>query len=191
MIINFETSNRKELAKKIGEFYNVTPKYLKVPTCEYQINDIFVTKEGNLRVDDGFDVTALLKFLKGSTALTFKLPENNFRKFINLRAGLIKKALGIKEFRMSETEITYIWEDSLDDTHLEIYKAFLQRMSDMIGKQKRTNETTTEIINEKYSFRCFLIRLGYIGKEYKLDRKILLEKLTGSSAFRGDEKNEK
>lgn len=38
--------------------------------------------------------------------------------------------------------------------------------------------------NDKYAFRCFLLRLGFIGPEYKQERKILLQNLTGSSAFK-------
>ena len=38
--------------------------------------------------------------------------------------------------------------------------------------------------NEKYTFRCFLLRLGFIGNEYKQSRKILLRNLSGSSAFK-------
>ena len=38
--------------------------------------------------------------------------------------------------------------------------------------------------NDKYAFRCFLLRLGFIGAEYKEERKILLRNLTGSSAFK-------
>lgn len=38
--------------------------------------------------------------------------------------------------------------------------------------------------NEKYAFRCFLLRLGMIGEEYKPVRRVLLRRLTGSSAFR-------
>ena len=38
--------------------------------------------------------------------------------------------------------------------------------------------------NEKYAFRCFLLRLGFIGDEHKTSRKILLRNLSGSSAFK-------
>ena len=44
--------------------------------------------------------------------------------------------------------------------------------------------TVGEVVNEKYAFRCFLLRLGFIGDEYKQDRKILLENLEGSAAFK-------
>ena len=48
--------------------------------------------------------------------------------------------------------------------------------------------TPTETDNDKYAFRCFLLRLGFIGDEYKIARKVLLRNLTGNSAFRyGDQ----
>ena len=50
--------------------------------------------------------------------------------------------------------------------------------------QKRITATEKPVDNEKYAFRCFLLRLGFIGNEYKTQRKILLRNLTGSSAFK-------
>ncbi len=41
--------------------------------------------------------------------------------------------------------------------------------------------------NEKYTFRTWLLRLGMIGDEYKTARKILLQNLSGNSAFRRTE----
>ena len=38
--------------------------------------------------------------------------------------------------------------------------------------------------NEKYAFRCFLLRLGFIGDEYKETIKILLKNLTGNGAWK-------
>ena len=44
--------------------------------------------------------------------------------------------------------------------------------------------------NEKYAFRCFLLKLGFIGDEYKQDRKILLRNFEGSSAFKSGKHRE-
>ena len=41
-----------------------------------------------------------------------------------------------------------------------------------------------------YAFRCFLLRLGFIGTEHKQTRKILLRNLTGSSAFKDGQPKE-
>lgn len=38
--------------------------------------------------------------------------------------------------------------------------------------------------NAKYEMRLFLIRLGFIGDEYKTARKILLRNLTGNSSWK-------
>lgn len=49
---------------------------------------------------------------------------------------------------------------------------------------KTVSAKEKEVDNEKYAFRCFLLRLGFIGAEYKEERKVLLRNLTGSSAFK-------
>ena len=54
----------------------------------------------------------------------------------------------------------------------------------MARNQKRINAKEKEVDNEKYAFRCFLLRLGFIGDEHKATRKILLRNLSGSSAFK-------
>ena len=57
----------------------------------------------------------------------------------------------------------------------------------MACNQKRISVQEREVENEKYAFRCFLLRLGFIGEEYKVERKILLKNLTGPSAFKNGE----
>ena len=54
----------------------------------------------------------------------------------------------------------------------------------MARNQKRVTAKEKETDNEKYSFRCFLLRLGFIGDEFKVARKVLLKNFTGSSAFK-------
>ena len=53
---------------------------------------------------------------------------------------------------------------------------------------KRVTASEREVENERYAFRCFLLRLGFIGDEYKSERKTLLKNLNGSSAFRDGQK---
>ena len=54
----------------------------------------------------------------------------------------------------------------------------------MSVNQKRITAREKEVGNEKYAFRCFLLRLGFIGAEFKDERKILLHNLSGNSAFK-------
>ena len=67
------------------------------------------------------------------------------------------------------------------------YLHFGHARSEMACNQKRISVQEREVENEKYAFRCFLLRLGFIGEEYKVERKILLKNLTGSSAFKNGE----
>lgn len=57
-------------------------------------------------------------------------------------------------------------------------------MAEMANKQKRVTAKEKPAESDKYAFRCFLLRLGFIGDEHKVTRKILLRNLTGSSAFK-------
>ena len=71
-----------------------------------------------------------------------------------------------------------------DADEVKAYTHFISALCEMARNQKRITAKEKNTDNEKYAFRCFLLRLGFIGPEYKEDRKILLSKLTGSSAFR-------
>ena len=55
---------------------------------------------------------------------------------------------------------------------------------------KTASPARPETDNPKYTFRCWLLRLGFIGAEFKTERKILLRNLAGSSAFRSGQPKE-
>ena len=59
------------------------------------------------------------------------------------------------------------------------YLHFVHALCEMACNQKRISVQEREVENEKYAFRCFLLRLGFIGEEYKVERKILLKILLG------------
>ena len=50
--------------------------------------------------------------------------------------------------------------------------------------QKRIQAKEVNEENEKYALRIWLTRLGMNGAEYKTTRKILMQNLSGHSAFR-------
>ena len=53
--------------------------------------------------------------------------------------------------------------------------------------QQRIQAKTTDADNEKYAMRIWLLRLGMNGPEYKDERKILMQNLSGNCAFRTEE----
>lgn len=78
--------------------------------------------------------------------------------------------------------LSQILPNSLPSAH--IYMHLVSALCEMARNAKRVTATEKEVDNEKYAFRCFLLRLGFIGAEYKVERKILLKNLTSSSAFK-------
>lgn len=116
-----------------------------------------------------------------------KVAVGNLTKLLDAKGGLIKKALGIAELPIEITEdaVSFPWFDACPDADTaKAYTDFIAALCRMSKEQKRINATEKKVTNEKYAFRCFLLRLGFIGAEYKEDRKILLKNLTGSSAFK-------
>lgn len=116
-----------------------------------------------------------------------KVAVGNLTKLLDAKGSLIKKALGITDLPIEITEdaVSFPWFSlSPDLDSAKAYTDFIAALCRMSKEQKRINATEKEVTNEKYAFRCFLLRLGFIGAEYKADRKILLKNLTGSSAFK-------
>ena len=89
------------------------------------------------------------------------------------------------EVEITEEKINFTWFPyTTDSDEIAAYTQFISRLCDMARDAKWVSSKPTETDNDKYAFRCFLLRLGFIGKEYKTARKILLRNLTGNSAFR-------
>ena len=72
-------------------------------------------------------------------------------------------------------------------THAGKIKAYIQfclAVSHQAITQKSASGKRTVTDNEKYTFRCWMLRLGLNGKEYETCRHHLLANLTGNSAWR-------
>lgn len=122
-----------------------------------------------------------------------KVLVGNLTNLLEAKGSLIKKALGISELsiEITEEQISFPWfSDGLDAETVKAYTDFIASLCKMSREQKRISNTEKAVENEKYAFRCLLLRLGFVGAEYKADRKILLKNLTGSSAFKSGAKKE-
>ena len=112
----------------------------------------------------------------------------NLDALLTAKGALIRKALGADELCIDRNEkmVSFPWfnERMITTEEARAYTHFISALCEMARNQKRINAKEKEIDNDKYAFRCFLLRLGFIGAEYKAERKILLRNLTGSSAFK-------
>ena len=111
----------------------------------------------------------------------------NLDALLASKGKLIQKAFNIEKaaYTLTEETIKFAWfHGKIAEDTVRAYTDFISKLCKMAQKQKRAVAKEKPTENEKYAFRCFLMRLGMIGDAYKMSRKILLQNLTGSSAFK-------
>lgn len=157
--------------------------------------------------DEGFDIDQSHTEEDSETAtgdlsgITVQLPASQFTEatlanlqaLVDAKGNLIRKALKADALPINKNGdcIAFPWfRPFADPQEMDAYTHFLTALCEMARTQKRITAKEKEVDNEKYAFRCFLLRLGFIGEEFKQERKILLRNLTGSSAFKDGGKKE-
>ena len=197
---NIEKSQRKALAQKIGELTGSEVKYLGVPSCGYQIGAYTLNKEAMLYGDALPDDIRSELQKAGYTAedepvaLTISMPRDffgeqgleNLLQIIENKETLLKHALNTESLAVNECEETveFPWFTVEKDGDGDAYAKFITMLCEFAKNLQRVVNKPDASDNEKYAFRCFLLRLGMIGEEYKPVRRVLLRRLTGSSAYR-------
>ncbi|WP_294157783.1 virulence protein [uncultured Selenomonas sp.] len=149
--------------------------------------------------DEGTAVEPPAVAQDGGIGLTVELPAAQVNvelveKLLEAKGGLIRKALGVTELPVEthEDKVAFPWfakQPPEDERKATI--AFLAHLAAFSKHAKRVTAKAKPVANEKYAFRCFLLRLGFIGKEWKDERKTLLKNLSGSSAFRDGQPHER
>ena len=113
---------------------------------------------------------------------------DNLQKIIASKETLIKKALGVDSLPLvvGEEKLHFQWFALTNtDGEIEAYLHFVNALCKMAKESKRiTAKERDTADNDKFAMRVFLIRLGFVGAEYKLSRKILLRNLTGNSSWK-------
>jgi hypothetical protein len=224
MRINYNVTGaqRKELVKVIADTTGANAEYMRMPTCNYQIDYFTVTKDGALEFNDMADSEEVEKVLEAiaaagfepetaeteskeesteqeeaapeaeETGLTVEIPLDKvavgtLTNILDAKGTLIKKALGIDDLRFEIRDdcIAFPWFPELPTPEeTRAYAMFIAQLCKLSKQLKRASSTETPVANEKYAFRCFLLRLGFIGAEYKQERKILLRNLEGNSSWK-------
>ena len=115
-----------------------------------------------------------------------KVEVDNLASLLDAKGDLIKKALGIPDlsFTTDEENISFPWFEEVKPEEALAYTKFISAICEMSKKQKRVTAKPKENENEKYAFRCFLLRLGFIGEEFATAREILLRNMEGNASWR-------
>lgn len=206
---NLSGQDRKKLVQAIAEILECNSKYLGAPSFAYQVDYVTIDKTGALTFDDeanSGEIEQLLEALcergfeaeieeETPTGIAIQMPLSRFteaqlqnlRNLVEAKGSLIKKALGTDALLINtiDERLDFPWFPAESNPEeVKTYMDFVTALCNLACNQKRIQAKEKEVDNEKYAFRCFLLRLGFIGEEYKVARKTLLRNLTGSSAFK-------
>ena len=210
--INAQGAERKRLVQTVSDWLGVPAKYCGAPTFNYEVDYFTIERNGSLSFDDradsevierllehiydeGFDIDQSHSDDDEPCAVCISMPRSlfthsnleNLKALITAKGSLIEKALGVADLplEITDTKVSFPWFPSAPSPEeINAYNTFISKLCEMARNQSRVNSSEKPIENEKYAFRCFLLRLGFIGTEYKTARKILLKNLSGSSAFK-------
>jgi len=101
---------------------------------------------------------------------------------LNLHATFTK---GTVEFRLFQFDAPS--NGKQNGLHAGQMKAYIQlclAMSQMAKEVRNASPKPQQTENEKFAFRTWLNRIGFIGDEFKTARRVLLKNLEGNSAWR-------
>ena len=197
--------NRKTLVKAVSEILEIPAEYQYMPTCAYKIGECYtVTKEGNLEISDSADskeAEHLIEELKKrgydiptENRLTIQMPADffdehtlgNLQQICENKAALFQAAFQTDTLDIisSDEKVEFPWFKVEQDGDADACYTFISMLCEFAKNQGRINRKPDTSDNPKYTMRCFLIRLGMVGAEFKAARKVILRNLTGNSAFR-------
>jgi len=163
------------------------PEAAELPTAKKEEP----TKQEEAPADDPDSLTICLP-KKDLTDIAIE----NLRRLVASKEALIRKAIGSEDrlkIIVEDNRVCFPWFSRLENPEeTETYSRFVGALCTMAKNASRVNAKEKAVDNEKYAFRCFLLRLGFIGEDAKTARRILLRNLSGSSAFKnGDPRAER
>lgn len=166
---------------------------ISVPTEEHTVTSImnllhlFCSREKLLNrcVGNAHNFLMNKKFIKAMDDQVLESLDDYFIKQNAAGGEKINRGLII-----SQEKITIRFPYSEDADTIKAYTDLVGLMNQMALAQKRVLKDKFHSSNEKYAFRCWLVRLGMVGDDYKVTRKILLSNMPGNSAFRTEDQKE-
>ena len=101
---------------------------------------------------------------------------------LNLHATFTKKTIEFRLFQFADPH-----DGKKGGIHAGEMKAYIQlclAISELAKEVKYASPKPQQTENEAYAFRCWMLRLGFIGEEFETAREILLKKMDGNCAWR-------
>ena len=148
--MNLNGTTRKPLVAAIVEITGEKAIYRNMPTSNYDIGEITVTKDGSIICPDESDILTTLAaagffpeeaepVAEEHTGLTVSLPEDGFteaaldnlQKLVEAKASLITKAMGPDRLyiTVADGKVSFPWWDQMPEPETaQAYMSFLAAM---------------------------------------------------------------
>ena len=117
--------------------------------------------------------------------------ESNLANLYESRGALLQKAVGREFDSLADCSLLGeqgvvslpLFPSSLDENDMRSYVQLSQGIVDFATKSKGIRQKENDLSNEKFRMRTWLVRIGFVGEEFKYARKLLTENLSGNSAW--------
>ena len=115
---------------------------------------------------------------------------DNLDKLVAAKSWIIRKMAGAEALPICRDEeaVRFPWfKADASAVEIEAYSRLIAGLCETAKQKKRvvaTERQLEESDNEKFKARCFLLSLGFIGKEYAQARKILLAPMSGNGSHK-------
>lgn len=103
---------------------------------------------------------------------------------LNLHSVFSKGTIEFRCFNFSEPDPAAGRRGGIHAGQLKAYIQLCIAMSQMAKEAKSARPDKPQRANEKYALRTWMLRLGFIGDEFKTARTLLMKNLNGNSAWR-------
>lgn len=101
---------------------------------------------------------------------------------LNLHATFTKGTIEFRLFQFDEPDGNR--QNGIHAGQLKAYVQFALALSEMAKEAKSASPRQPQTENPKYAMRTWLLRLGFIGDDFKTAREFLTRNLEGNAAFR-------
>lgn len=198
---------RRRLADEVGRAAGKLPRYMKYPTCNYLIGEFTLDRDGNLIIPDTIaenQAKLVMSHLRsvGFDALGIEVPERlsvsvpadtlseaeqqRLVEFVDARQQVLRAGLRLDDVVVEHEggKLVFAWfpyTGSPED--VAAYQVFIEQLLALVRSLKRVVYVDSRVSNDRYAWRCFLLRLGMIGPEFRAARAVLMRGVPGSSAY--------
>lgn len=214
MVIDYGMTGgrRKELVQALSQITGEKAKYQGTPSCAYKVGDFIVTRQGGIEGDITRELIEKLKargyrprgdikepaedlsYLRKEEKMMACVPREMLtdeetgilRDYVESKKTILKHMFKADDLPIEDTgeTLNFAWFPPGGEEEQEAYIDFIEKLCEFAKTISEVHGKDYEVQNERYHGRYLLLRLGFIGKQYALDRQILLQNLPGNAAYR-------